>query len=65
MLTDKEIWQSAAVMVKHYGTTAAAEASKRAAELEDQGDQAGAAVWHRIEQAIEQLQAETPDGPIH
>lgn len=65
MLTDKEIWQAAGVMVKRYGTDAVTEAAKRVAELESQGDEAGAAAWRRIEAAIEQLQAKEPDGPVH
>ncbi|MEQ8653286.1 MAG: hypothetical protein RIC87_12555 [Kiloniellales bacterium] len=65
MLSEKEIWQSASVMVKRYGSEAVAEAAKRVVELESQGDEAGAAAWRRIEVAIEQLQAKEPDGPVH
>jgi hypothetical protein len=36
-----------------------------AEELEAAGDQAGVAVWHRINDAIEQLANMTPLGPVN
>jgi hypothetical protein len=47
-------------MVKRYGADAMFEAATRADRLLDEGDMAGASVWHRILNAIERLQATKP-----
>ncbi len=48
MISDREIWQTAGVMVKRYGQDAVTEAAKRADELFDEGDVDGCAIWRRI-----------------
>jgi hypothetical protein len=60
MIHDREIWQAAQVMVKRYGDGAMLEAAARADQLQEDGDMAGASVWHRILNAIERLQATKP-----
>ncbi len=65
MLSDREIWQAAAVMVKRYGSGAVAEAEKRAGELEGEDDTIGALTWYRIAGAIAELQKTAPDSPLN
>jgi hypothetical protein len=49
-------------MVKRYGDDAMLEAAARADQMADEGDVAGAEVWHRILNAIERLQAKAAEG---
>jgi len=60
MISYREIWAAASVMVKRYGADATLEAAARADKLRDEGDVAGAETWHRILNAIERLQAKAP-----
>jgi len=60
MISYREIWAAASVMVKRYGADATLEAAARAVKLRDEGDVAGAETWHRILNAIERLQAKAP-----
>ena len=59
MIDDRDDWAAALAIVKRYGDDAVLEASKRADQLLDEGDMAGAETWHRILNAIERLQANT------
>jgi len=47
-------------MVKRYGDDAMVEAAARADQLTEDGDWEGANDWHRILDAIEQLQVKAP-----
>ena len=60
MLSETDIWRAAMAMVKRYGVVAILEAAARANQLAEDGDNAGAASWHRILNAIERLQAKAP-----
>jgi hypothetical protein len=60
MISDRDVWQAALLLVKRYGDDAMIEASERADQLLDGGDMAGAETWHRILNAIERLQAKAP-----
>jgi hypothetical protein len=60
MISDREIWQCALLMAKRYKADAMLEAAARAGQLHEDGDMAGASVWHRILNAIERLQATKP-----
>jgi hypothetical protein len=60
MISEREVWQCAQIMVKRYRADARLEAAARADKLQDEGDMAGAAVWHRILNAIERLLATKP-----
>jgi triphosphoribosyl-dephospho-CoA synthetase len=55
MISDRDVWAAALLMVKRYGDDAMLEASERADQLLDKGD---AETWHRILNAIERLQVE-------
>jgi hypothetical protein len=59
MISDREIWHCALLMVKRYKEDALLEAAARADRLQEDGDMAGCKVWHRILNAIERLQAAT------
>jgi triphosphoribosyl-dephospho-CoA synthetase len=60
MISDRDVWQAAVLMVRRYGDDALLEASQRADQLLDEGDMAGAETRHRILNAIERLQAKAP-----
>ncbi len=65
MISDREIWQTAGVMIKRYGEDAATEAAKRADELFDEGDVDGCAIWRRIVGAVEGLSGTEPKGKVN
>ena len=65
MIPEIDIWRVAYLMLKRYGGEAEAESAIRSAELTEAGDNAGAAVWRRITDAIGQLENTTPPGPVH
>jgi len=56
MISDREIYQTAQVVIKKYGDDALIEAALRQDKLSAEGDQEGARVWKRIADAIEFLQ---------
>jgi hypothetical protein len=58
------IWRAANLMLKRYGDEAIAKSVSLAEELAAEGDRAGAAVWRRITEAIEQLANTKPPGPL-
>ena len=60
MIPDREIWAAALLMVKRYGADVMHEAAARADQLIEEGDMAGAVIWHRILDAIERLRAPKP-----
>jgi Family of unknown function (DUF6961) len=67
MISDRDVWAAALLMVKRYKADAMLEAAARADRLLEEGDPLGAATWHRILDAIERLQAQKPaeDEPVH
>ena len=60
MISDREIWAAASVMVHRYKADAMLEAAARADKLLEEGDPLAAATWHRILDAIERLLAKAP-----
>lgn len=56
MVSEIDIYRSAAVMIRQYGEDAALEAGLRADILLDKGDIDGQQCWLRIARAISQLQ---------
>lgn len=56
MISDRDIYAAANVMLKRFGKDAALEAAKRADELLAAGDMDGQRVWLRIVRAIEELE---------
>ena len=60
MISDRDIWAAALLMVKRYKADAMLEAAGRADQLLEEGDPLSAATWHRILDAIERLLAKAP-----
>ena len=58
MTEPADIYRSAWIMRRHYGTDAPGEAEKRARDMHDAGDSDGAAFWQRVAAAIAELIAE-------
>jgi hypothetical protein len=63
VIRDLEIWRAAVLMLSRYPSDAEANSFMRAGERAAEGDHAGAAIWHRITVAIEQLTDTT--GPFN
>lgn len=55
-----DIWQMAFLMDQRYGADAVLESAALAEHLLEDGDYEGAAMWHRIRDAIAWLQAKAP-----
>ena len=53
MISDRDVWQAAILLVKRYGDDAMLEASTRADQMLEEGDMAGAETWRPILNAIE------------
>jgi hypothetical protein len=64
-MTEIEIWRAAYLMLRWYGETAQQESARRADEFVTAADADGAASWHRVIDAIDQLASRTPPGPVH
>ncbi len=63
MIPNLDIYRTANLMVRKYGSEATIRAAMRADELLDAGDLDGAAVWRRIVKAVEELLVkERPSG---
>jgi hypothetical protein len=56
------IWRMAFLMEQQYGADAALESAALAEHLLEGGDRDGAAMWHRVCDAVEWLQAKAPAG---
>ena len=65
MIPEIDIWRVAKLMLDRYGDQAEVESAIRMQELAFNGDRAGAAIWRRIIDAIEQLVNTTPPVPLH
>jgi hypothetical protein len=65
VIPEIDIWRAALLMLKRFGDNAPKESAARADNLETEGDRDGAATWHRITDAVEQLANTTPTGPVH
>ena len=65
MIAEIDIWRAACLMLRWYSENAKEEGARRANELTAVGDDAGAAVWRRINDAIGQLANMTPLGPVN
>ncbi len=65
MLSDLEIYRAAQATISRYGD--GLHAAQRADELLAAGDMEGRRVWHRIEDAINELQRTAPGtgDPVH
>lgn len=65
MVSDKDIYRSANLMIRQHGDDAVMHAALRADELLAKGDLAGERVWLRVIEAIRELQDTKATGPIH
>lgn len=52
VISEREIWTTAGLLLQEYGDMASFEASKKADSLLDEGDMAGQRVWLRVVRAI-------------
>ena len=59
-LPSPDIWQMALLMDERYGADAILESLSVAEHLLEDGDCQGAAMWRRVQEAIQWLQAQTP-----
>jgi hypothetical protein len=55
MISDRDIYRSAQVLVNRYGEDAGVEAAERLDAMLEAGDPDGAAVWKRILRAVDEL----------
>jgi hypothetical protein len=60
VISEIDIWRTAAEIIKGYGKTADNEAAARADALQDKGDIEGQRVWLRALKAIDELQKVQP-----
>jgi hypothetical protein len=60
VLSDREVWAAALLMVKRYRTNAATQAANRAEALLSENDSDGVVDWVRVIKAIEKLQTMAP-----
>ncbi len=67
MTSNLDIWRAAQATIQAYGDEASIHAAQRADELMAEGDMAGRRVWHRIGDAIDELQKTAPGtgDPVH
>jgi hypothetical protein len=65
VIPEIDISRAAELMLKCYGDQALKESAARATELTLAVDDDGAAIWHRIMEAVTQLADTTPPGPVH
>ena len=65
MIGESELYRAAQRYFDFHGETAAAEATIRANYLMTSGDVDGAALWHRIIETLEAIQATAPGDGLH
>ena len=60
MISDRDVYTAANLMIKQHGTEAAIFAAMNADRLAERVDRAGQALWLRVIQAIDRLAAQAP-----
>ncbi len=65
MPTDKEIYQSASVLIRRHGDGAGFHATMRADTMLEAGDLDVLAVWKRIIRAVDEQQSIEVEGQTH
>ena len=60
-VTDKDIYDTANLLIQEYGDGAEFQATLRQRERRKSGDADGTAVWERVIKAIRALQADEPE----
>ena len=64
-MNEKDIWRSAALLIKQHGAKAGALAKLRAIDMMEKGDKGGQAAWNRIARAVEELTKVRGDDAVH
>jgi hypothetical protein len=65
MVSEKDIWRSARLLIDQHGDAATFEASTKADAMLEAGDLEGQRVWLRILNAIKDIQNTTPRGQLN
>ena len=65
MVSDKDIYRSANIMIRQHGDDAIMHAAMRADELLAKGDLEGERVWLRVIEAIKVMQDTEASGVLH
>jgi hypothetical protein len=65
LIPEIDIWRAALLIIKRHGGKALDESAARAEELALAADDAGAAGWRRIMDAVTQLANKTPLSRVH
>lgn len=66
MISDRDIYQTAHLLIRKHGERAHIHAAKRVDEFHDRGDLDGARTWLRIINAIDDLRSTNRgDAPLH
>ncbi len=55
MISERDIWSAANILIDKYGEDAELRAAQRAHQLSDRGDLDGQRIWLRIVEAVRQL----------
>jgi hypothetical protein len=64
-VSDRDINATALIVIRRHGGSAGYFAARRADALLSAGDLEGATVWRRVLNAIEELLATEPKGPVN
>ena len=62
MIEDPDIFRAAKLLIDQHGDDAPMRAGRQSDELQDAGDEAGAMIWRRILETIEELQRTRREG---
>ena len=60
MISDRDIWRAANLLIREHGADAEIVAARRADDMAERGDRDGKSVWLRIRRAVVEIQA----GPV-
>ena len=64
-MIERDIWLTANLMIKQYGTDAEIEAAMRVDETLKRGDLDGRGVWRRVLSAVRSLTTTVVDASVH
>ena len=64
-MDEKDIWRTAALLIKQHGRQAGEMANLRVIDMMEKKDADGQAVWKRIAQAVEELTKVRGDEAVH
>ena len=65
MVDDIDVYRSAGILMRMYGTEAPAHAEERAEKFRGLGNEDGRAFWLRVAAAIGELERREPGGAVH